>query len=570
MQDLEAERETFKKKWIEDTGSDWDDDKVYPSCSDSSISESSEDESPPVRTIKKEHKCAEGTGDSAGSAWTVGAPCMAKYNDGKFHLAEVVKIEPSGIAVSFTEHENEVQMRLAQDLKAIAETPPAKADPSASAFSFKQNAGTSLHSLHPDSNGVLPSRGVLRPSTLINSNPDSEDRTMEELNRLPISNREEARTIIHLINDLHRKLGKKDSVLTALLRNSAEEVLCDFVTQLLAPKPAVVYRPPEIPNLIQDDGDNTSDSIAERPRRSRRCAGAGARTSKAVGWSDDDSETFPCVSNPKNWPAEEEFSSSILLNQGTDCISKALAMEFRMRKPLEHLEIRTITDPQDPCYGARGVFAKTTIPKDRIVCPYMGLYRQQTESNSHFIFNLDFDIPGKGAPKKIKLDIDSRGSCIGNESKFINDGICLDCIRKIQAGENEAAPANKPRARGGTRWINCSKCRESNVMGRNRISSLLGIPYIAIIATRQINKGEELLLNYGEGYWQAMQPHEVNAEGQKAATDCNSTSVIPSCKPFVPAARRPSNAGSALNNPARVAASVAASTFERSLIVPEN
>jgi hypothetical protein len=34
-----------------------------------------------------------------------------------------------------------------------------------------------------------------------------------------------------------------------------------------------------------------------------------------------------------------------------------------------------------------------------------------------------------------------------------------------------------------------------------------------------MNKGEELLLNYGEDYWRNMMPEEVNAEGKKALAD---------------------------------------------------
>ena len=48
---------------------------------------------------------------------------------------------------------------------------------------------------------------------------------------------------------------------------------------------------------------------------------------------------YPFAANPKNWPPEEEFSSSVLLNQGVNCVSKAAAMECRARKPLEHVEV---------------------------------------------------------------------------------------------------------------------------------------------------------------------------------------------------------------------------------------
>lgn len=210
-------------------------------------------------------------------------------------------------------------------------------------------------------------------------------------------------------------------------------------------------------------------------------------------------------------------------------------MECRARKPLEHVEIRFITDKANPCFGARGLFAKTEIPKGRIVCPYMGLYRQQTDSFSHYIFNLDLDIPmpGRAAAKKVLFDVDSRASCIGNESKFINDGICLSCIKAIQTENSEDELVPKSKRRWGTRWFgphanplrpDCT-CKDSNVVAASRLNTLLGIPYIAIIATKSIKKNEELLLNYGEQYWAHMLPEEVNIEGKRAVSDISSAAA---------------------------------------------
>ncbi len=103
-QDLEAERQTFKTKWLEDIGSDWDDNKVYPSCSDSSITtDSSEDEALAVGADKTENKQVEDDIAAESHGWTVGALCKIKYRDGKFYPAEVVKIEGSCIWVSYTE-----------------------------------------------------------------------------------------------------------------------------------------------------------------------------------------------------------------------------------------------------------------------------------------------------------------------------------------------------------------------------------------------------------------------------------------------------------------------------------
>ena len=61
-------------------------------------------------------------------------------------------------------------------------------------------------------------------------------------------------------------------------------------------------------------------------------------------------------------------------------------------------------------------------------------------------------------------------------------------------------------------------------------------------AGRAINKGEELLLNYGEDYWRNMMPEEVNAEGKKALADLHAP-PLPSNAP--PAKKHNSNGSTA-------------------------
>jgi hypothetical protein len=55
--------------------------------------------------------------------------------------------------------------------------------------------------------------------------------------------------------------------------------------------------------------------------------------------------------------------------------------------------------------------------------------------------------------------------------------------------------------------------------------------FIHVAAGRNINKGEELLLNYGEDYWRNMLPDEVNAEGKRALADRS-----PAINPILPPA----------------------------------
>jgi hypothetical protein len=57
-------------------------------------------------------------------------------------------------------------------------------------------------------------------------------------------------------------------------------------------------------------------------------------------------------------------------------------------------------------------------------------------------------------------------------------------------------------------------------------------------ALRRIEKSEELLLNYGEGYWSNMMPEEVNAEASKNLSRDDSSTDRPSSTPPLPAAKK--------------------------------
>jgi hypothetical protein len=231
-QALEDERATFKTKWLEDIGSDWDDDKVYPSCSDSSLTDCSEDEPPPVKTAKKETN-------------------RAKAADAR---SSCVKAEPTGNHDMY---------------------PPAAANGDAARY--------------PASSLLQAARPALGSSDGISK---TEAIAAEELNQVSHDEGVLAKTIVHLINDLYRRVGRRDAVLASVLRAAAEEDNCDVVKQWLDPKPSTAYIAPEAPILIKDDDNTSSDGVSKRRLRNRSAPSHASDDSKCAsatpGWPDHD------------------------------------------------------------------------------------------------------------------------------------------------------------------------------------------------------------------------------------------------------------------------------------------
>jgi hypothetical protein len=236
-QALEDERATFKSKWLEDIGSDWDDDKVYPSCSDSSLTDCSEDDPPPARTAKKETKRAKPA--NAGSCCII-AEAADNHN-------VCPPAAANGDAAGY---------------------PALSFPPTAS----QQAAGPSVGT----SGGISTTEAI----------------ATDELNKVAHEDQELAKTIVHLISDLHRRVGRRDNLLAAVLRVAAEEEHCDVLKQLLDPKPPTIYIAPEAPIHIKDEETTSSDGLSKRRLRNRSAASyasddrSGARP--IPGWPDDD------------------------------------------------------------------------------------------------------------------------------------------------------------------------------------------------------------------------------------------------------------------------------------------
>ncbi|KZT74883.1 hypothetical protein DAEQUDRAFT_720067 [Daedalea quercina L-15889] len=156
---------------------------------------------------------------------------------------------------------------------------------------------------------------------------------------------------------------------------------------------------------------------------------------------------------PPHWPAdilyitEQQYHSSV-------------PAEYRLQ-----LVIRPITESSHPAHGQFGLFAVKRIPPRTHIVDYIGEVHCDDRLGS------DYDLSLYRTPAGFSVGIDAQR--MGNEARFVND------YRAIKSKPN--AFFDERRTEGG-------ELRMSVWSGSD-----------------PIKKGDEILVSYGKGWWQARQ-----------------------------------------------------------------
>lgn len=161
---------------------------------------------------------------------------------------------------------------------------------------------------------------------------------------------------------------------------------------------------------------------------------------------------------PKNWPPEVEY---LRYNKWDTKIS------FEMRKKLEcstyfnEVTIKKITDSKHKCYKQYGLFATRDFKEGVAIGNYTGLITPNIAKTSQ-LYSFEFY---KDKTQEFILDAEQSG----NEFRFINDyrGISSEPNIHFWAGKHE-----------------------------------MGSYQVVVVTDRDIKKGEELVADYGDNYWE--------------------------------------------------------------------
>ena len=208
---------------------------------------------------------------------------------------------------------------------------------------------------------------------------------------------------------------------------------------------------------------------------------------------------------PENWPndvpylTDLTYSPAVSAEQRTalsrtlsDNISWSQIPASQILFPSPLLSVKTIEAPEShPAKGQRGLFAAQHLAPDLFLCLYLGHVHtntlSDTDPNSDYDLNLDRDIG---------LSVDAAHS--GNESRCAND------YRGI---------AERPNAEFRDCYIQvpCAK-RKSGMKWERRVGIFVLSAGKAAKRKNGIREGEEVLVSYGKGFWEA---RKVVAEFRK-------------------------------------------------------
>jgi len=181
---------------------------------------------------------------------------------------------------------------------------------------------------------------------------------------------------------------------------------------------------------------------------------------------------------PKNWPEEIVFlqrptyAKSI---QSAQLQSSLNSLDLPVLKTLNpsNVQIQSISEPSHPAHGQRGLFASRNLVPDSFICFYLGFVHgpQETDPSSNYDLSLD---------RELQIGVDA--TRMGNEARFIND------YRGI-------------RSEGPNAEFRDCLVDIGGVFERRISAFVLSAGKKGGKRARGINKGEEIVVSYGKGFW---------------------------------------------------------------------
>jgi hypothetical protein len=200
---------------------------------------------------------------------------------------------------------------------------------------------------------------------------------------------------------------------------------------------------------------------------------------------------------PKNWPNDVAYlrditySTTITLDQRAalsrttpESVTYPKILSESLKTPYPLVDIVTIKDENHPAYGQSGLFASQHLEPDAFILLYLGHVHTNSLSDTdpHSDYDLSYD-------RELGLSID--GAKCGNEARFAND------YRTI---------ADRPNAEFRDVFVNVkSEKRVDGLKWERRVGIFVLSAGKAGKRKKGIEKGEEILVSYGKGYWESRQ-----------------------------------------------------------------
>lgn len=183
------------------------------------------------------------------------------------------------------------------------------------------------------------------------------------------------------------------------------------------------------------------------------------------------------MSKPKNWPDSMPYlasphhsprlSAAQVESLGTKPAAMAVVPASLTALPSPWVRVRAIRDAAHPADGQLGLFATRALEPGSFILPYLGRVHASASASAASDYDLWLD-------KEADVAVDA--ALGGNEARFVND------YRGVRERPNaEFAPA----------W--CERWRQVCV----------GVWVLGGKGSKGIRKGDEILVSYGKGLWEA-------------------------------------------------------------------
>ncbi|KAK4201571.1 hypothetical protein QBC40DRAFT_324289 [Triangularia verruculosa] len=218
---------------------------------------------------------------------------------------------------------------------------------------------------------------------------------------------------------------------------------------------------------------------------------------------------------PKNWPPDipylttPSYSPQLSPSQLSalkipDADLPSIPESFPS-SPATHVRITKITDPTHPAFGQSGLFATAHLPPGTLILPYLGEYHpgsgpglkdgEYDYSRSDYDLWLDRD-----------ADVAVDAARCGNEARFVNDYRGVPFTPPLVPIPGQKVPKQqktKPNAEFRVAW---------DVQRQERVMSVWVLPSGKKGLFQGIQKGEEVLVSYGRGFWEGRREVEGREE----------------------------------------------------------
>lgn len=200
------------------------------------------------------------------------------------------------------------------------------------------------------------------------------------------------------------------------------------------------------------------------------------------------------ASPPQHWPAQITFLTRSRLSPSIPKTHLSYILSPKITAPApassySHVKIKPIIDLKHPAHGQNGLYATKKIKSRGMILPYLGIIHARIEGEKSVHDESDYDLSllrvsvpsSHGIESEDNFDVIDIGidaSTYGNVARMIND------YRGIEARPNaEFKQITQPSTSG------------------NRSRIVVGMEIWSL--ENGIKKGDEILVSYGKGWWDA-------------------------------------------------------------------